>query len=311
MKRQSITLVSTLIGALLLPVAPVTAATVNISPTSQITFDNIHADAMRFDALGRAWIWNYGYVPGDASAAPRLAIFEKVSGAWSRVQTVKAKKRTVMTVRFDDNGQPIATVSGKNELVKWRVSDSGVVGKSKRIELRGRGVPLDAFPTSSGSLFVLYRNRIVEFDLPLRRKERPVRTIVTETRAPGKLVALSDGTIFVMQGDSNNTPVDVFGSNQSGAVEPVRTILIDAGLSSNQYASDIALSPDGKVTVAYWSAGVALFDISASGGSLTPATWYPQEAPVSNIVGVDFGPNGVMGLLDYNSLNSVKVFFEE
>jgi WD40 repeat protein len=311
MKRQSITLVSTLIGALLLPVAPVTAATVSITPTSQITFDNILATAMRFDALGRAWIWNLGYIPGDASTKPRLAIFEKVSGAWARVQTVKAKKRTVMTVRFDDNGQPIATVSRKNEVVTWGVSDSGAVGKARHVALRGRGKPLDAFPTSSGSLFVLYRDRIVEFDLPLRRKEKPVRTIVTETRAPGKLVALSDGTIFVMQGDIYNTPIDVFGSNQSGAVEPVRTILIDAALSSNQYASDIALSPEGKVAVAYWSAGVALFDISASGGSVTPTTWYPQEAPLSNLQGVDFGPNGVMGILDYNSLNSVKVFFEE
>ena len=170
MRRISKALVAALIGALLAPVTPATAATVSITPTSQITFDNILANAMRFDALGRAWIWNYGFYPGDASTKPRLAIFEKLSGAWARVQTVKAKKRTVMTVRFDTNGQPIATVSRKNEVVTWGVSDSGAVGKARHVALRGRGNPLDAFPTSSGSLFVLYRDRIVEFDLPHQSK---------------------------------------------------------------------------------------------------------------------------------------------
>lgn len=193
----------------------------------------------------------------------------------------------------------------------WRVSDSGAVGKSKRIALTGRGVPLDAFPNSAGNLFVLYRDRIVEFDLPLRRKEKPVRTIRTASPAHSKLVALANGTIFVIQGDSSYVPIEVFGPNQSGAVEPARTILIDSALSSNQYANDIALSPNGQVAVAYWSTGVALFDANSSGNSVTPATWYPQEAPVVNVQGVDFGPNGVMGFADYSATTSVKVFFEE
>jgi hypothetical protein len=311
MKRQSITLVSALIGALLLPVAPATADTVSIIPTSDITFDNPLAENVRFDALGRAWIWNTAFIPRQSSTTPRLAIFEKVSGAWVRVQTVKAKKRTIYTVRFDAGGQPIATVYGKNAVVTWRVSDSGAVGKARYVALRGRGKPLDAFPNSTGSLFVLYRNRIVEFDQPLRRNERPVRTIYTESPAKSRLVALSNGTLFVMQGATDHAPIKVYDPNQSGAVDPARTILIDSALSSDQYALDIALSPDGKVAVAYWATGVALFDSSASGNSVTPATWYPQEAPVVNVQGVDFGPNGVMGFADYSETTSVKVFFEE
>lgn len=311
MKRQSITLVSTLIGALLLPVAPVTAATVSITPTSEITFDNFLADAVRFDALGRAWIWNTGFIPGQGSTKPRLAIFEKESGTWERVQTVKAKKRTIITVRFDPDGQPIATVFGKNEVVTWRVSESGTVGKSKHIALRGNGRPLDAFPNSAGNLFVLYRNRIVEFELPLRRNERPIRTINAEFPYHSSVVALADGTIFAMPGATDYAPIEVYDPEQSGVVDPARTILIDSALSSNQYANDIALTPDGKVAVAYWAAGVALYESSASGNSVTPASWYPQSDPVSNLQGVDFGPNGVMGILDYGALTPVKVFFEE
>lgn len=310
MKRHSITLVFALIGALLLPVAPVTAATVSITPTSEISFDNSFADAVRFDALGRAWIWNTGYIPGQASTKPRLAIFENVSSNWERVRTVKAKKRVINTVRFDPDGQPIATVFGKNEVVTWRVSESGTVGKSKHIALPGRGRPLDAFPNSEGSLFVLYQNRIVEFELPLSRNERPVRTIKGEFPYYSSVVALADGTIFAMIGAIDNAPVEVFDPDQSGTVDPARTILIDSALSSDQHALDIALTPDGKVAVAYWSAGVALFEPGANGGSVTPATWYPQSDPVSNLVGVDFAPNGVMGMLDYGALNSVQVFFE-
>lgn len=311
MKRQSITLVSALIGALLLPVAPVTAATVSITPTSQIAFDNDMAQTVRFDELGRAWIWNTAFIPRQSSTKPRLAIFENESGTWVRVQTVKAKKEIVKTLRFDAEGNAVATGYRKNQILTWRVSESGTVGKSKHIALRGNGRPLDAFPNSAGNLFVLYRDRIVEFELPLRRKEKPVRTIRTDSPAHSKLVALSNGTIFVIQGDSSYVPIEVFDPNQSGVVEPARTILIDSALSSNQYANDIALTPDGRVAVAYWATGVALFDANASGISVTPETWYPQEEPLRNIQGVDFGPNGVMGIADYDSPISVKVFFEE
>jgi WD40 repeat protein len=311
MKRHSVALVSVLVGALILPGTPAPAATVFLSPTSEVTFDNEMAQHVRFDGLGRVWIWNTAFFPRQSSTSPRLAIFEKESGSWERVQTVKAKKRTINSVRFDLDGQPIATVSGKNEVVTWRVSDSGAVGKSRHTALRGNGKPLDAFPNSSGSLFVLYRDRIVEFDLPLRRKEKPVRTIKTASPAHSRLVALSNGTVFVIQGDSYNAPIEVFDPSQSGDAEPARTILIDAALSSSQYAIDIALTPDGDVAVAYWATGVALFDPNASGNSVTPDTWFPQQEPVRNLQGVDFARNGLMGIADYDSINSVKVFFEE
>jgi WD40 repeat protein len=310
MKRTPFAIAAALIGALLVPLTPATADTESITPTSEIEFDNQLPENVRFDALGRAWIWNTVFIRGQGVTKPRLAIFEKESGNWERVRTVKAKKRVVNTVRFDPNGQPIATVFGKNEVVTWRVSDSGAVGKSKHIALRGRGRPLDAFPNASGSLFVLYRDRIVEFDLPLRRKERPVRTINAEFPGHSSLVALANGTIFAMPGATDFAPIRVYEPNQSGAVDPARTILIDSALSSDQYALDIALSPDGKVAVAYWNSGVALFEPNAFGNSVTPATWYPQEAPVTNLQGVDFGPSGVMGIVDFDSLTSVKVFFE-
>jgi hypothetical protein len=159
-------------------------------------------------------------------------------------------------------------------------------------------------------LFVLYNDRIDEFDLPIRQNERPVRTIRAEFRNYSKLVALADGTVFVAQGDIDNTPIEVYGPSQSGVSEPTRTLLIDSSLATLRYITDIALTPDGKVAVAYWSTGVALFESSASGNSVTPATWYPQESPMSNLQGVDFGPNGIMGLADYFGSTAVKVYFE-
>lgn len=308
MNRKPATIVAALIGALLAPLMPATAATEIITPTSEITFDNNLAQSMRFDALGRAWIWN---TASDPTNGPRLAIFQKVSGSWARVQTVEAKKLSVNTLRFDSDGKAYATNSLKKEIVTWQVADSGTVPKGRRIALRGRSFPLDAFPNADGSLFVLHENRIDEFVLPLRRKERPVRTITADFRRFSKLVALADGTVFVMQGNVDNAPLEVYGSDQSGVSDPTRTILIDSALSSNQYTMDIALTPSGQVAVVYWGDGVALFEADAAGSSLTPSTWYPQESPVINVQGVDFGPNGVMGIADYLASTAVKVYFEE
>jgi hypothetical protein len=292
-------MVLVLIGALIMPVAPVTAATVSITPTSEITFDNQFAQSMRFDALGRAWIWTDDL----------LAIFERVPGTWARVQAVEAKKLTVNTLRFDSDGKAYATNSRKKEIVTWQVADSGTVPKERRIALRGRSIPIDAFPNADGSLFVLHENRIDEFVLPLRRKERPVRTIRADFPSSGKLVALADGTVFVMQ-LGMATPIEVYGSDQSGVSDPTRTILIDGALTSDQFATDIALTPSGEVAVVYWYGGIAIFSTSASGSSVTPDTWYPIEAPLDNPQGIDFGPNGVMGVADYLASTAVKVYFE-
>lgn len=309
MNRKSVTLVAALIGGLLLPITPVNAATESISPTSEITFDNTYSQSVRFDALGRAWIWNTVNNTENPSK-PRLAIFEKDAGTWTRVQAVKAKKLVVNTLRFGPDGKAFATNFRRNEIVTWRVTDSGVVRKERRIALRGSAVPMDAFPNASGSLFVMYRNRIDEYNLPIRRNERPMRTIKSSFPNYSKLVANTDGTVFVTQGDTNYAPIEVFGPSASGVVDPTRTILIDSALSTSQYVTDITLTPNGKVAVAYWSDGVALFEINASGTSVTPTTWYPEESPVGNLQGVDFGPNGIMGIADYGSSTAVKVFFE-
>jgi WD40 repeat protein len=309
MNRKPATIVAALIGALLAPLMPATAATEIITPTSEITFDNNLAHSMRFDALGRAWIWN---TVTDPITERRLAIFEKVSGSWARVQAVEAKKLSVKELRFDSDGKAYATNSRKKEIVTWQVADSGTVPKERRIALRGRSFPLDAFPNADGSLFVLHENRIDEFVLPLRRKERPVRTIRADFPSSSKLVALADGTVFVMQlGEA--APIEVYGSDQSGVSAPTRTILIDSALASWQYTTDIALTPNGQVAVVYWPSGVALFDTDASGNSETPSTWYPLDA-LLNVQGVDFRPNGVMGLAHYSpylSSISVTVYFEE
>jgi hypothetical protein len=305
MKRKQVSLAVALIGALLAPLMPATAATEIITPSSEITFDNDLAQSMRFDALGRAWIWNT--VRNDTNRE-RLAIFERVPGTWARVQTVKARKLIVNTLRFDSDGKAYATNSRKKEIVTWQVADSGNVPKARRIALRGRSIPLDAFPNADGSLFVLYMDRIVEFDLPIRRKERPVRTIYSTSPPYSKLVALADGTVFVMP-YAVNAPIEVFDASQSGVAEPARTILIDGTLSGDGNPTDIALTPDGDVAVVYWYHGIAIFSTSASGSSVTPDTWYPIEYPL-NIQGVDFGPNGVMGIADYGASTAVKVYFE-
>jgi hypothetical protein len=92
--------------------------------------------------------------------------------------------------------------------------------------------------------------------------------------------------------------------------DPTRTILIDGALTSDQFATDIALTPSGEVAVVYWYGGIAVFSTSASGSSVTPDTWYPIEAPLDNPQGIDFGPNGVMGVADYLASTAVKVYFE-
>jgi hypothetical protein len=126
-----------------------------------------------------------------------------------------------------------------------------------------------------------------------------------------QVVATSDGTVFVMNGDTYNSPIRVFGPEQSGSATPVRTFLLDSAYASPSYSSDIALTNDGKIAVSYWGAGIGLFSANANGASVTPDTWYAQTAPVVNLQGVDFAASGAMAIADYDVSPSVKVFFED
>ena len=290
---------------------PAHANTVPITPSSEITFDNQLAQNVRFDHLNRAWIWNTVYTD-DPATQPRLAIFAESSGSWSRVQTVSAKKLTVKNLRFGTDGTAYATNFTKNEIVTWPVGETGTVGKAQRFRIKGRERPIEAFPNSTGSLFVLFSTRIAEFSLPLHKHPRPIRTIKSDLgNSPSpKLVAGADGTIYVLQGDSYLAPILIFDPGVSGSVDHSRTLLIDSGVAY-QYATDIALTPDGDVAVVYWTSGVAIFDPASSGTMVTPATWYPKSGSLLNPQGVDFMSNGTMGVADYSVDTSVKVYFEE
>jgi len=292
-------------------VAPARADTVTITPTSQITFDNNNVQHVRFDGLNRAWIWNSVSDFGDPSTTPRLAIFSKASGSWTRVQTVATKKLRLENLRIGPDGTAYLANPNKNEIVTFPVDEAGVVGKTKRIRFKGRQSPIDAFPNSAGPLFVLYSSRILEFSLPLSKHPRPIRTIKSTFGGQPEIVASSDGTIFVLQGETYHQPILVFAAGVSGSVSPSRTLMIDSALAGSQYATDIAMTPEGKVAVVYWTSGIAIFDQAASGSSVTPTTWYPVNDPLSNPQGVDFMPSGVMGVADYDEAAAVKVYFED
>jgi|GEM_PF-2819495 len=290
-------------------VAPARADTVTISPTSQITFDNSNVQHVRFDGLNRAWIWNSVGNEDDPSTTPRLAIFAKVSGSWTRVQTVATKKLTLENLRIGPDGTAYLVNPNKNEIVTFPVDEAGVVGKTKRIRLKGRQSPIDAFPNSAGHLFVLYSSRIMEFSLPLAKHPRPIRTVTSDFGDSRKLVASADGTIFALQGEYQ--PILVFAAGVSGSVDPSRTLLIDSALAGLQLPTDIAVTPTGKIAVVYWLNGVAIFEPESFGSSVTPTTWYPVNDPLSNPQGVDFMPSGVMGVADYGEAAAVKVYFED
>jgi len=300
-----LTLAAVLLSTL---VAPARADTVTISPTSQITFDNTLAQDVRFDGLNRAWIWNSVFNPGESNT-PRLAIFAQVSGSWTRVQTVESKKLTIENLRFGPDGTAYVANPNKNEIVTFPVDEAGVVGKTKRIRLKGRQSPIDAFPNSAGHLFVLYSSRVLEFSLPLSKHSRPIRTVTSDFGDSWKLVASADGTIFTLQGEYQ--PILVFAAGVSGAVAPSRTLSIDSALAGYQQPADIAMTPAGKIAVVYWLNGVAIFEPGSFGSSVTPTTWYPVNGPLSNPQGVDFMPSGVMGVADYGGTTAVKVYFED
>jgi hypothetical protein len=289
---------------------PAQANTETITPSSEITFDNQEAGNVRFDHLNRAWIWNTIYNPDLPDTRPRLAIFAETAGAWTRVQTVSAKKLTVKNLRFGTDGTAYATNFNKNEIVTWSVGETGTVGKAHRFRIKGGEQPIEAFPNSTGSLFVLFSSRIAEYSLPLHKHPRPIRTITSDLGNSSQLVVGADGTIYVLQGDSYLAPILIFDPGVSGSVDHSRTLLIDSGVAY-QSASDIALTPDGDVAVVYWVSGVAIFDSTSSGTLVTPATWYPNNSPLTNPRGVDFMSNGTMGVADYLVETSVKVYFEE
>jgi len=289
-------------------VAPARADTVTISPTSQITFDNTLAENVRFDGLNRAWIWNSVFAPGESNTL-RLAIFAQVSGSWTRVQTVESKKLTIENLRFGPEGTAYVANPNKNEIVTFPVDEAGIVGKTKHIRLKGRQSPIDAFPNSAGHLFVLYSSRVLEFSLPLSKHPRPIRTVTSDFGDSRKLVASADGTIFALQGEYQ--PILVFAAGVSGSVDPSRTLLIDSALAGFQLPTDIAVTPTGKIAVAYWLNGVAIFEPESFGSSVTPTTWYPVNDPLSDPHGVDFMPSGVMGVADFGGTTAVKVYFED
>jgi hypothetical protein len=285
------------------------ASTVSITPTSSLTFSNNFAQRSRFDGLGRLWVWNTAWSSLDPSSKPIARVYENSGGTWSTVMTFAPKKVGVFEMRFASDGTGYVTNFTKREVDVVKVNGDGSLKKLQRFKYRGRTWSMDAFPGSDNKLYVLFPDRIDVFRLPLKKSMKPTRTITNTFHSYSQLVVTSNGNIVVLTGDTSNGAIRVFTPSQSGRVEADHSFQIDTSYDSNRYASDISLTADGKIAVAYWGAGVALFPENASGLLTTPDTWYPQSSPVADLTGVAFSNTGAMAEADYG--HSLKVYFED
>lgn len=306
---------TSIVASLTLVFAPLKAdaATIPITPTSSFAFVNQYTQHVRFDGNGRLWVWNTAWSTNDPASRPAVKVYEKDGPTWSNVATVKAKKFAMFSLRFGSDGKGYSTNARKNEVVVFTLGADSAPTRIARVALKIRARVIDVFPAADDRVYVLSNSRLDVYDKPLTKKSRPVRTIKHYFPNYSQVVVSSGGKIFVSTGDTSNGPISVFTSTQSGNVEPDHTILLDGELDANRYVSDLSLTADGRIAVAYWSAGVAIFPESAAGEAVTPDTWYPESDPVSNLQGVDFDDSGVMAIADFKSGDpgdSILVYFE-
>jgi hypothetical protein len=287
------------------------ATTVSVTPTSDVTFSNNYSQRSRFDGLGRLWVWNTASSSSDPSSTPIAKVYAKSGGTWSEAMTFAPKKVGVFELRFASDGTGYVTNFRQREIDVVKLASDGSTKKMQRFKYRGRTWSMDAFPGSDNKLYVLFPDRIDVFRLPLKKSMKPTRTITNTFHSYSQLVVPNDGNIVVSAGDTSSGAIRVFTPGQSGRVDADHAFQIDTSYDTYRYVSDLALTPEGTVAVAYWYSGVAIFPSTANSLTTTPSTWYPQSSPVSNLQGVDFSSSGAMSEADYLATPNIKVYFED
>ncbi len=291
---------------------PATAATVTPSVTSSIDWMGGDVYNVQFGADGRLWAWNWGYSP-ELGFGPQLNVFDKNDlGDWEHSYRLTRRNFDPTTVRFDDSNRMYVTNThyGTSELLIVSFKIDGTVKKVSKLKFKKNDRPLDAYPTGAGRIFLQFDNRIAEYKLPLTRKSKPVRTIVTPIESWSRMIAGDDRTVYVTQGSTAGGGVDVFTPLQSGTVTPARSFTISSEYSTG-YPTDISFTADGKLAVCAEYQGVGIFPLDESGDNQAPATWYPSSSIATNhLMGFDFDDSGVLVVADMGAARSIKWYLE-
>ena len=246
--------------------------------------------------------------PGLTDIGFRLNVFEKnISGDWEQDFEFAPRKFNPKSIAFDENNTMYAVNSVKSEILAVSFHEDGSPDKIVHIPFPNSRSPLQVVATDGGKVYVSAYGRIDEFNAPLTKRSKAIRTIkITPASIYAVFSADTSGNLYVKNGSVQSGGLAVFTADQSGRATPVRTFTIDPSYTTD-LVSCVSLTNDGDLAVVYQDSGIAIFPANVSGADQVPATWYPSDGGYRWVA---FDPNGVMAVADYGTSNSIRWFFE-
>lgn len=190
------------------------------------------------------------------------------NGLLTSMSDVKIRGFNPLWVSTSDDGKLYMADTATDRLAIATLTNSSSIKKIRYIKFFDDVTIFDADTDASGKIYVLADDGIYVLSKRAKNDRSPVLRIDASFHGDDKtLVVTDDGTIFVSDEGAGN--VYAFAP---GGLEPIRTFSIDSSFAESG-PRDLVIGSDGLLYVSYSQAGIASFNLTASGSSLTPVSW--------------------------------------
>jgi|GEM_PF-5903095 len=290
---------------------PAFAAIDDVSPTTEMTWNEGQVSQIEFDPSGRLWVWNNPYNSSLPYGPQTNVLLRDEAGNWNQSFRFKPRKfGNVNDIHFADDGTMYAT-SFDSKLAVVTFKPGGAVNKVTQFKFSNRQGPDSVTPIDGNKLSFVRYNKLTEYALPFTARSKPIRTlkITTQYGWGAQTLVGSDGTLYYSEGANNEAYVDVYVPSQEGPSLPDHSFTVNPAYAG-YYIGGMTFTPEGALALRINQRVVAL-PTDASGANLVPGSGYSFEGPhVGFWCDVAFDSSGVMALADYDATNSLRFFFE-
>ena len=226
------------------------------------------------------------------------------TGRIAALRDVKIRGLNPLGVSTGRDGKLFIPDTFGDRLAVVTLSATSAVKKVRYITFGSDVTIFDASSDTSGKIYVLVSDGVYVLSKNARNANSPLLRIEAPFGGDDKsLTVTGAGVVYVA--DEELGAVYVFGP---GDLEPIRTIKIDPVFAESG-PRDLEIGPDGLLYVAYSEAGIASFNLTANGNSLTPVSWITASfgADFLDPQSIDFDANNHMIVGDFQGDDGIKV----
>jgi streptogramin lyase len=226
------------------------------------------------------------------------------SGTLSSMRGVKFRGLNPVNLSIGRDGRLFLIDSTGERFAVLSLSRNSTKKKMRVVSFLTDDIIWDVTSDSSGNIYVVVADGVFVLPKNARNNNAPILQFDVPFQGDVKSVTVTDdGLLFVA--DRGAGAVYVFGP---GDTEPIRTIRINSDYAESG-PIDVEIGPDGLLYVAYSQAGIASFNLTANGNSLTPVSWITTsfDADFLDPQSIDFDANNHMIVGDFQGVDGLKV----